>query len=264
MICLTLRSRRLSIVLQLAGRPTRGEGVLCCRQLTPANFTAPAVLRFSAAVGACEWRTRGICCCHFARKTRNRNEDSHTWRHLSGRDQMVLTMTESEAQLIIPGPVPTSIVHDELMEGLVHDELVEGLAAAKNFRPAMRTGAPVVGDGRYNGVPHFNPNQLQRTLVAVVGARPGRAGDPTRQSEGPATGWPKTRQPVRLADNRMRDEVLGDKHHSARTVATEHRRLEALISREGRPTVHAKVLYKYAKSIVHTGARHHVSSAMGS
>ena len=33
---------------------------------------------------------------------------------------MALTMTESEAQLIIPGPVPTSIVHDELMEGLVH------------------------------------------------------------------------------------------------------------------------------------------------
>ena len=95
---------------------------------------------------------------------------------------MVFTMTESEKQILL-----TEAAFAQIGAENSTDDLRESLSDARRFRPAMRSG-PSTADDRFNGVPLFNPNQLQRTLMATVGARPGRAGDPTRQSEGPATG----------------------------------------------------------------------------
>lgn len=87
---------------------------------------------------------------------------------------MVFTMTESEKQILL-----TEAAFAQIGAENSTDDLRESLSDARRFRPAMRSGASMADD-RFNGVPLFNPNQLQRTPMATVGARPARAGDPTR------------------------------------------------------------------------------------
>lgn len=54
----------------------------------------------------------------------------------------------------------------------------------------------------------FNPNQLGNTLIAQTGQRPGRAGDPTRLSDGPKRSWPPLRPPVRYSDDKELNDVV--------------------------------------------------------
>jgi hypothetical protein len=54
----------------------------------------------------------------------------------------------------------------------------------------------------------FNPNQLGKTLNGQTGQRPGRAGDPTRLSEGSKLSWPAVRPPIHYAGDRVRNVVF--------------------------------------------------------
>ena len=80
-------------------------------------------------------------------------------------------------------------LHHLAQETDVVQDMLQGREEAKGFHLAKRSGSSL-----YEGDPAaptscFNPNQLQFSLKAACGARPGRAGDPTRQSQGPVTGY---------------------------------------------------------------------------
>ena len=147
-------------------------------------------------------------------------------------------------------------LHHLAQETDVVQDMLQGREEAKGFHLAKRSGSSL-----YEGDPAaptscFNPNQLQFSLKAACGARPGRAGDPTRQSQGPVTGyarrsletpralqqpeelaswlkcvlaaklrsacrWPRAKPDVRYAGDRVRNQVMVG-YHTTREMGVEH------------------------------------------